>query len=143
VNEDLDEAAYRILRERTGLSDVYLEQVQTFGATNRHPAGRVVTIAYCSLINIQHHKLNIFDNELHWHDVNSVTDLAFDHQQILTSVTNGSRNGSRNIRLDLTCCQRNSPYVNFRIYMKRYWVLKWTGGISEKSSLLWIFNRPG
>lgn len=82
VDEDLDEAAYRILKQRTGLRDVYLEQVHTFGAINRHPAGRVVTIAYCSLINIQHHKLNIFANELHWHDVTSVTDLAFDHQQI-------------------------------------------------------------
>ncbi len=81
-NEDLDAAAYRILKQRTGLSDVYLEQVSTFGTVNRHPAGRVVTVAYCSLINVQHHKLNILDNELHWHDVKSVTELAFDHQQI-------------------------------------------------------------
>ena len=80
--EDLDAAAYRILKQRTGLSDVYLEQVSTFGAVNRHPAGRVVTVAYCSLINVQHHKLNILDNELHWHDVRNVTDLAFDHQVI-------------------------------------------------------------
>lgn len=82
INEDLDAAAYRVLKQRTGLSDVYLEQVQTFGCINRHPAGRVVTIAYCSLINIQHHQLNKSDNELHWHDVNNITDLAFDHQQI-------------------------------------------------------------
>ncbi len=81
-NEDLDAAAYRILKQRTGLSDVYLEQVSTFGTVNRHPAGRVVTVAYCSLINIQHHKLNILDNELHWHDIKNVTDLAFDHQEI-------------------------------------------------------------
>ena len=81
--EDLDEAAYRILKKRTGLNDVYLEQVHTFGAVKRHPVARVVTVAYCSLINIQHHKLNILDNELHWHDVNHVTDLAFDHQQII------------------------------------------------------------
>ncbi len=81
-NEDLDAAAYRILKQRTGLDDVYLEQVQTFGTVNRHPAGRVVTVAYCSLINVQHHKLKILDNELHWHDVLGVTDLAFDHQQI-------------------------------------------------------------
>jgi 8-oxo-dGTP diphosphatase len=81
-NEDLDEAAYRILKQRTGLDDVYLEQVHTFGAVNRHPAGRVVTITYCSLINIRHHKIKILDNELHWHDVLSVNDLAFDHQQI-------------------------------------------------------------
>ena len=81
-NEDLDAAAYRILKQRTGLADVYLEQVSTFGTVNRHPAGRVVTVAYCSLINVQHHKLNILDNELHWHDVKTVTELAFDHQQI-------------------------------------------------------------
>ena len=75
--EDLEAAAYRILKQRTGLSDVYLEQVHTFGAVNRHPAGRVVTVTYCSLINVQHHKINILDNELHWHDVKNVTDLAF------------------------------------------------------------------
>jgi 8-oxo-dGTP diphosphatase len=84
-NEDLDAAAYRILKQRTGLSDVYLEQVSTFGAVSRHPAGRVVTVAYCSLINVQHHKLNILDNELHWHDIKNVTDLAFDHQVIFDS----------------------------------------------------------
>ncbi len=81
-DEDLDASAYRILKQRTGLDDVYLEQVHTFGKTNRHPAGRVVTVAYCSLINIQHHKLEILDNELHWHDVAGVSDLAFDHNQI-------------------------------------------------------------
>lgn len=81
-SEDLDTAAYAILKKRTGLNNVYLEQVYTFGGVDRHPAGRVVTVAYYSLINIQHHKLNIFENELHWHDVKSVTDLAFDHQQI-------------------------------------------------------------
>jgi len=81
-DEDLDDAAYRILKQRTGLDDVYLEQVHTFGKVKRHPAGRVVTVAYCSLINIQHHKLKILDNELHWHDVANVTDLAFDHNEI-------------------------------------------------------------
>jgi len=84
-SEDLDAAAYRILKQRTGLDDVYLEQVHTFGAVNRHPAGRVVTATYCSLINVRHHKLKILDNELHWHDVQSVMDLAFDHQQIFVT----------------------------------------------------------
>ena len=81
-NEGLDEAAYRILKQRTGLNDVFLEQVHTFGEVDRHPASRVVTVAYCSLINIQHHKLKILDNELHWHDVDSVTEMAFDHKKI-------------------------------------------------------------
>src|ERR1700759_1064874 len=73
-HEDLDEAAYRILRERTGMDDVYLEQVKAFGEVSRHPAARVVTMAYCSLINIEHHKLKIHANELHWHRVTTLTD---------------------------------------------------------------------
>lgn len=80
--EDLDDAAYRILKQRTGLKDVYLDQVKTFGKVNRHPAGRVVTIAYCSLVNTQSHRLKILDNELHWHDVDTVKEMAFDHQKI-------------------------------------------------------------
>ena len=84
-NEDLDAAAYRVLKQRTGLNDLYLEQVHTFGTVVRHPAGRVVTVAYCSLVNVQHHKLKILDNDLHWHDVKTVTDLAFDHQQIFNT----------------------------------------------------------
>jgi 8-oxo-dGTP diphosphatase len=83
--EGLDEAANRILKQRTGLSDLFLEQVKTFGEVNRHPASRVVTVAYYSLINVQHHKLNILDNELHWHDVDSISDLAFDHQKIFAT----------------------------------------------------------
>lgn len=81
-NEDLDKAAYKILKKRTGLDDVYLEQVQTFGKVNRHPGGRVITVAYYSLINVMHHKLKIRDNELDWHDVSEVKNLAFDHQEI-------------------------------------------------------------
>ncbi len=81
-NEDLDAAAYRILKQRTGLKDVYLEQVHTFGKVNRHPAARVISVAYCSLINIEHHKLKILDNELHWHDADDIGELAFDHKQI-------------------------------------------------------------
>ncbi|MEO6537366.1 MAG: NUDIX domain-containing protein [Ferruginibacter sp.] len=81
-DEGLEEAAYRILKQRTGLNDVYLEQVHTFGKINRHPAGRVITTVYCSLINIRHHRLNILDNELHWHDTENLADLAFDHQEI-------------------------------------------------------------
>lgn len=82
-NEDLDQAAYRILFERTGLDDVYLEQVRAFGSVDRHPAARVVTVVYCSLINVQQHKLGISDNELHWHRLGTLKEMAFDHKQIL------------------------------------------------------------
>ena len=45
-DEDLDLAAQRVLRELTTLTDVYLEQVQTFGKVDRHPFGRVLTVSY-------------------------------------------------------------------------------------------------
>lgn len=82
-NEDLETASYRILKERTGMDDVYLEQVQAFGSIGRHPSGRVITIAYYSLIDIKHHKLQLSHNELHWHPVDEIKKLAFDHKLIL------------------------------------------------------------
>ncbi|HPG10958.1 MAG TPA: NUDIX domain-containing protein [Chitinophagaceae bacterium] len=81
--EDLDAASYRVLKERTGLDDVYLEQVHAFGSINRHPSGRVITIAYYSLIDIGHHKLQLSHNELNWHSINELGKLAFDHSLIL------------------------------------------------------------
>ncbi|HEX7846876.1 MAG TPA: NUDIX domain-containing protein, partial [Chitinophagaceae bacterium] len=82
-DEDLDSASYRVLRERTGLDDVYLEQVHTFGSIGRHPSGRVITTAYYSLIDVKHHKMRVDNNELHWHPVNEIKKLAFDHKKIL------------------------------------------------------------
>jgi 8-oxo-dGTP diphosphatase len=90
-DEDLEAASYRILKERTGMDDVYLEQVQAFGSTDRHPSGRVITIAYYSLIDIKHHKLQLSHNELDWHPVNEIKKLAFDHQIILDSCLNRLR----------------------------------------------------
>ncbi len=81
--EELDSAAYRVLSQRTGMEDVFLEQVRTFGGPQRHPGGRVITVAYCSLLNIYHHQLKIHDNELHWHSVDNMTDMAFDHKAII------------------------------------------------------------
>jgi 8-oxo-dGTP diphosphatase len=82
-NETLDDAAYRILKERTGMDDVYLEQVKAFGEVSRHPAARIITVAYCSLINVQHHQIKKMDNELHWHRVKHITEMAFDHKRIV------------------------------------------------------------
>jgi 8-oxo-dGTP diphosphatase len=82
-DEELDDAAYRVLQERTGMDDVYLEQVKTFSNPKRHPGGRVLTVAYCSLLNTEHHSLKILDNELHWHSVKNIRNMAFDHKEIL------------------------------------------------------------
>ena len=82
-SEDLESASYRVLKERTGLNDVFLEQVSTFSAIDRHPGGRVITTAFFSLVNIKDHQLKLSHNELHWHPVNEISSLAFDHDIIL------------------------------------------------------------
>jgi 8-oxo-dGTP diphosphatase len=81
--EDLEDAPYRVLHDRTGLRDVYLEQVHTFGNVARHPSGRVITTAYFSLINTKGGKLQISDNDVAWHNVADIKKLAFDHKIIL------------------------------------------------------------
>ncbi|MBK8968186.1 MAG: NUDIX domain-containing protein [Saprospiraceae bacterium] len=86
-NEDLNTAAERVLEQLTGLRDVYLEQVKAFGAVNRHPLGRVITIAYYSLIKISDYVVTpaSFAQSAQWHSVSEVGELAFDHNEILNT----------------------------------------------------------
>jgi ADP-ribose pyrophosphatase YjhB (NUDIX family) len=51
MDEDLDDAAYRELREETSVKDVYLEQLYTWGDVNRDPRTRVISCSYMALIN--------------------------------------------------------------------------------------------
>lgn len=89
-NEDLDTAAKRVLEQLTGLRNVFLEQVKTFGTVNRHPFGRVITVAYFSLIKISHYTLqpSSIARKAKWHSVAAVEDLAFDHNDILNACFN-------------------------------------------------------
>jgi 8-oxo-dGTP diphosphatase len=57
--------------------------VKSFGGPSRHPGGRVITVAYCSLLNINNYQLKVLDNELHWHSVKNLESMAFDHQLII------------------------------------------------------------
>jgi 8-oxo-dGTP diphosphatase len=82
-NEDLDTAANRVLLERTGMHNVFLEQVHTFSKVDRHPGGRVITTVYASLLNFKHQAFKIHENELKWHEVNQISSMAFDHKHIL------------------------------------------------------------
>ncbi len=84
-DEDLDEAAVRVLHQLTGIRNVFLEQVKTFGAVDRHPFGRVITVAYFSLIKISDFTLQPASIALKakWHSVAKAGNLAFDHDDIL------------------------------------------------------------
>lgn len=87
ANEDLDTSAQRVLKELTGLDNVYLEQVNAFGAVDRHPNGRVITVAYYSLIKISEFQVvaSSIAQKAKWHPFSKAKnkELAFDHNQIL------------------------------------------------------------
>jgi ADP-ribose pyrophosphatase YjhB (NUDIX family) len=84
-DESLDEAALRELEEETGLRDVYLEQLYTFGDPQRDPRGRVITVAYFALVSDDVTARAGDDAaEAAWHSVYDLPDLAFDHAEILS-----------------------------------------------------------
>ena len=88
--EDLDAAANRVLEELSGLKDVYLEQVRTFGAVDRHPTGRVITVAYYSLVKISAYKLyaSSIAQKAKWFSISQISELPFDHAEILEACFN-------------------------------------------------------
>ncbi len=89
-NETLEAAALRELKEETGVSDVFIEQLFTFGTPGRDPRGRVVTVAYYALINLAEHKIGADTDaqDVKWFPIHELPQLAFDHAEILnTAIT--------------------------------------------------------
>ena len=81
TDESLDDAAARLLAESTGLRDVYLEQLYTFGHPERDPHGRVVSVAYVALIP---HGGRVFA-DVHWQPVHALPPLAYDHGTVVAT----------------------------------------------------------
>jgi len=125
--EDLDEAASRVLNELTGLKNIYLSQFKSFGDPNRtnNPRdklwlentthlkiGRIVTVAYVALIKID--RKIVFNNETtaaNWYDVNEIAgmQLALDHNLII-------ENGLQHIRHRLDV----EPHLLFELLPKKF-----------------------
>ena len=93
-DESLDDAALRELGEETGVGDVYLEQLYTFGDPGRDPRGRVVTVAYYALISADRAPpvAGTDAAEARWWPVAELPALAFDHQRILDYAIERLRN---------------------------------------------------
>lgn len=91
--EDLDQAALRELNEETGVSDVYLEQLYSFGKPDRDPRGRVITVAYFALISADR-KLTAGSDAAAaaWYPTDNLPPLAFDHATILNYALERLRN---------------------------------------------------
>ncbi len=101
-DENLDEAAQRVLNELSGLHNIYLEQFGSFGDPDRltkekdhawlksiraEPEARVITVAYYSLIRADAYSLHAsgFAKKAFWHDLDNLPELGFDHRDILNS----------------------------------------------------------
>jgi 8-oxo-dGTP diphosphatase len=89
VDETLDASARRELQEEAGLTNVFLEQLYTFGAVERDPRERVVSVAYYALVELSRHAAKAATDaaSARWFPVSAVPKLAFDHAEILETAT--------------------------------------------------------
>jgi 8-oxo-dGTP diphosphatase len=88
MNESLEQAARRELEEETGVHDVYLEQLYTFGAPKRDPRTRVISVAYIALVSSDTQTLRVSEesNDVRWFPVQRLPGpLAFDHDYIVAT----------------------------------------------------------
>jgi 8-oxo-dGTP diphosphatase len=85
MNESLEDAAARELKEEVGVERVYLEQLYTFGEPKRDPRGRVISVAYFALIDAEGQRIVAASDaaDAAWHSVFQPPRLAFDHRKIL------------------------------------------------------------
>lgn len=85
MDESLEEAAKRELQEETGVQDVYLEQLYTFGDPGRDPRTRVITVVYFALLDSDRLQVKAADDaaDVGWFSVYQLPSLAFDHDKIL------------------------------------------------------------
>jgi len=168
VNQDesIDDAAERSLYELTGLRDLHMEQFHTFGEVNRHPSGRIITVAYYALIRIAGQKevrpITQFARKAFWHSVNDLPKLAFDHTDIFHTGFNKIRRrlSYQPIAFELlpekfTLTQLQGCYEailnkkldkrNFRKKMLSYGFLKELSekqkGVSYRAAKLYKFDR--
>jgi len=83
-DESLDEGAMRILKQLTGLTDIYMEQLYGFGDVDRDPGERTISIAYYALINVNENDRKLAETHgATWISIKNLPNLIFDHNQIV------------------------------------------------------------
>ena len=82
MSENLEQAAVRVLKEKTDVDNVYLEQLYTFGDPLRHPDSRVITCVYFALVRYEDVKV-VASDDVAWYPIDDLPPLAFDHKEII------------------------------------------------------------
>lgn len=83
-NESLEEAAHRVLYQYTGVKDIFMQQVGAFGEVNRDPGSRVISIAYCALINVDDYDTSLLEKYgLIWANLDELPTLWGDHPKMI------------------------------------------------------------
>lgn len=162
-DESLDEAAKRVLTNLTGIKDLYMNQVGAYGAVNRDPGSRVVSVAYCALINTKDYDENLRHRySLEWVSINSLPDLYSDHNNMVMDALAMLR---QRLRFEPICFSllpqlftltqlqyvyegimgKETDKRNFRKRMKQSGILIETDVIDKKSSkrgaLMYRYNK--
>ena len=85
IDETLEEAAKRELKEETGIQNVFLEQLYTFGDLKRDPRDRIVSVAYYALVNLRDHEIKATTDARNaaWFSIDDIPSLPFDHNRIV------------------------------------------------------------
>ncbi len=93
MEEDLPDAAARELAEETGLQNVPLEQLHTFGRPGRDPRGRTITVVYFGVAGPDQQQVKAADDaaQARWFDINHLPLMAFDHDEIVRCAVAGLR----------------------------------------------------
>ncbi len=165
MDENLERSALRELEEETGVTNVFIEQLYTFGEPGRDTRGRTVSVAYYALVNLAEHPVKAASDaqEARWFEIDQLSDLAFDHQQILQIAITRLRAkvryqpiGFELLPEQFTLSQLQKLYEtilgvkeklnkrNFRTRILKMGVLKEVGkqeGVAHRPAVLYSFNK--
>ncbi|MFT4663180.1 MAG: 8-oxo-dGTP diphosphatase [Polaribacter sp.] len=84
AGESVSVAAKRVLQESTGLTNVFMEELGCFGAHDRDPGDRVVSMAHYALIRLEEREEQLVESyQAHWFDVDDIPELILDHKQMV------------------------------------------------------------